>query len=318
MFARGLQWDDSAVKQDLSHMAMAPHTFGSTEQKQMGQWLKSRGEAMGLNVVESPFTVEVPNPALMDNPNLPAPTTLTREGTNLFAFAPESQNTPCTVILASHYDTKGISGVSYLGANDSASSSIALLHILNYLKQLPTDKRPRCQVLGVWFDGEEAVLPGWEDGEQRHPAKIQDNTYGSRYEATRFTTCGTDGNKLCLPETLGGRPIVAVILMDMIGSPAVRLTRESRGDSNLAATAMALDQALNEGTLLFHQDTPTPVSDDHIPFVQRGIPAIDLIDFHHLDVWHQNGDDVEHLSIESMMKVSRLALGLAHGISLNQ
>lgn len=54
-----------------------------------------------------------------------------------------------------------------------------------------------------------------------------------------------------------------------------------------------------------------PVTDDHIPFVQRGVPSVDLIDFDYgyNDVfWHTTDDTVDKLSPKSLEIVGTVTL----------
>jgi hypothetical protein len=41
------------------------------------------------------------------------------------------------------------------------------------------------------------------------------------------------------------------------------------------------------------------VLDDHTPFLRRGVPAIDLIDFT-FDCWHQTCDDMSAVSARAL------------------
>jgi hypothetical protein len=44
--------------------------------------------------------------------------------------------------------------------------------------------------------------------------------------------------------------------------------------------------------------------DDHIPFVQMGIPAIDIIDFDY-PYWHTTKDTLDKVSAESLEAVGK-------------
>ena len=51
------------------------------------------------------------------------------------------------------------------------------------------------------------------------------------------------------------------------------------------------------------------ILDDHVPFLERQIPAVDLIDFEY-PAWHTRGDTPEQCSAESLGQVGRLLVGL--------
>jgi Zn-dependent M28 family amino/carboxypeptidase len=44
--------------------------------------------------------------------------------------------------------------------------------------------------------------------------------------------------------------------------------------------------------------------DDHVPFRERGIPAIDIIDFDY-PYWHTTQDTADKVSAESLERVGR-------------
>jgi hypothetical protein len=49
----------------------------------------------------------------------------------------------------------------------------------------------------------------------------------------------------------------------------------------------------------FPDDTAGAVTDDHTPFLRRGVPAIDLIDFD-FDCWHKTCDDMSAVSARAL------------------
>jgi Zn-dependent M28 family amino/carboxypeptidase len=56
-------------------------------------------------------------------------------------------------------------------------------------------------------------------------------------------------------------------------------------------------------------DSPSAVDDDHIPFVNAGVAAVDLIDFNPSDgYWHTERDTVEHCSPLSLTIVGRVVV----------
>ena len=74
------------------------------------------------------------------------------------------------------------------------------------------------------------------------------------------------------------KSIEAMVLFDMVGDCDLELPRETSSDAGLyAAFADASEQA--DGEAAPFEGTANPVSDDHVPFLEQGIPALDLIDF---------------------------------------
>lgn len=304
-----------ALHADLAELTRAPHPLGSPRQAELTAWLGRELNARGVTPKQETFTAIVPNSAATHAVG-PVATTLSLAGTNVWGFGAVRPDAPCVVALASHYDTKIVEGAAYVGANDSGSSTAVLLEQMTFLKMALQKNALRCDIAAVFLDGEEAVLPNWTDGQDFHPARQQDNTYGSRYGAARLTSCEFDGKPArCLPPDLGGKPLVAVILMDMIGSPDLLLTRD------LASTQKLVDLAVNGARSLGYPEAfdprPRGMEDDHIPFLKSGVSAVDLIDFNHLAWWHRAGDEPGTLSDASMQTGGRIALFTAVAVAVD-
>jgi glutaminyl-peptide cyclotransferase len=146
----------------------------------------------------------------------------------------------------------------------------------------------------VWFDGEESTLPGWNDGETSFPKKIVDNTWGSRHAAAQPFP----------------RKLAAVVLLDMIGSPELRITRDAHSTPAMMRLLEAAVASLGYPESLLSPEY-LPVEDDHIPFLKRGIPALNIIDFSDLSVWHTPGDDPFRVNPKSAEKAARIGLLVA-------
>ncbi|HYX31506.1 MAG TPA: M28 family metallopeptidase [Oligoflexus sp.] len=299
-----MPWDEKRVRSAVAILTTESHTMGSPRQAQLADWLQKETEAMGLTASVDTFPVSVPDPAFLGGTSGSVMQKLTIDLTARNVYAKyKVPNASCVVLVASHYDTKRLDAGPYLGANDSASSSAALLEIMRQLKERADLK---CSVMAVWFDGEEAWLPEWRDGEERHPARQQDNLYGSRHLAEQLETCAS---AQCLPKHLGGEQVKALVLLDMIGMPGVRLALDSLSDPKLMTMAVNLDKELFQGDLYGRSYSRNSV-DDHVPFLQKGVPAIDLIDFDNLQTWHQPSDLPETLDYNSIEKVSQLAMAM--------
>jgi Zn-dependent M28 family amino/carboxypeptidase len=181
------------------------------------------------------------------------------------------------IVIASHYDTNyPFRNTSYVGANDGGSSSALLLEFAN---QLRGKKREGYGIWLVWDDAEEAVK-NWTD---------TDSLYGIRHLAEKWEANGTL-NK-----------VKAFLLADMIGDSDLNIERDSNSTPWLeevvyeAATRMGYQSHFFARTM--------EVSDDHLPFVKRGIPCADLIDFDYgyNDVfWHTTQDTIDKLSPKSL------------------
>jgi Zn-dependent M28 family amino/carboxypeptidase len=202
--------------------------------------------------------------------------------TNIIAKFPGTR--PQVVMVSGHYDTKIEEGFRFVGANDGASSAALLLELARALQGQKHD----LTYWLVFFDGEEAVHE-WSD---------TDSTYGSRHLVQKLSSDGTLGR------------IQAMILVDMIGATPLDIHRESASTPWL--TDMVFGSAHRLGYTREFLDSPVNFSDDHTPFINAGVPAIDIIDNFgdepESSYWHTAQDIVEHCSPISLTIVGRVVL----------
>jgi glutaminyl-peptide cyclotransferase len=181
------------------------------------------------------------------------------------------------IVVASHYDTNyPLRNTSYVGANDGASSSALLLEMAN---QLCGKKLDGYSIWLVWDDAEEAMKQ-WSD---------TDSLYGIRHLAQKWQDDGTL------------KKIKAFILADMIGDADLNIDRDLNSTQWLEAVVYDAATRLGDQSHFFAR--VNQVSDDHLPFVQRGVPSADLIDFdygYNNVFWHTPQDTVDKLSPKSL------------------
>jgi hypothetical protein len=175
------------------------------------------------------------------------------------------------IVVAAHYDTKDLPG--FVGANDGAAGTAAVLEIARALEKA---KRPAGAppIRFVLFDGEESP----DDSEDFYSTGLR----GSKYYARRYA-----------------KRTRAVILLDFVAEKGgMRIPRED--SSNLALWDRLRAAARKVGAQsAFPDDTAAAVLDDHTPFLRRGVPAIDLIDFT-FDCWHKECDDMSAVSARAL------------------
>jgi glutaminyl-peptide cyclotransferase len=191
------------------------------------------------------------------------------------------------LILGSHYDTKSGIGEKFQGANDSGSSSGALLELARVMAlgpELPFE------VMFAFFDGEECMAHyGPSDG-----------LHGSRHLAKKLIDEGRASD------------IKAMILLDMMGDRDLTVTIPR--NSTPALIAKVFEAAKEDGAREKFSLYPLQIGDDHDPFFSAGIPAIDIIDFYYgsapgrNDYWHTEEDRIDKLSAESLGTVGRVVL----------
>ena len=199
--------------------------------------------------------------------------------TNLIAKVPGAR--PEVLMVAGHYDTKRFDSGVFVGANDGASSAAFLLELG---RMLGRRKNPATYWL-VFFDGEEAFRQ-WSS---------TDSLYGSRHLAAKLTAKGDLSR------------IHAMILVDMIADANLDIHRDSNSTPWL--TDMIFRTAQRLGYSRHFLDEPMAISDDHIPFVNAGVSAADVIDLDYgpgNNYHHTTKDTVDKCSPASMAIVGRV------------
>ncbi len=196
---------------------------------------------------------------------------------NLIATIPGARKE--RLVIAGHYDTKLFRQFRFVGASDGGSSAAFLLELARVLK---TRKNPLTIEL-VFLDGEEAVVE-WSG---------TDHTYGSRHyvEAAR-----KDGSLAALK---------AMVLVDMIGDRDLQIRRDTNSTAWLTNTIWDAARKKQLDSVFINESTA--IEDDHIPFLQAGIPAVDIIDLDY-EPWHTAKDTLDAVSARSLQVVGDVVL----------
>lgn len=180
------------------------------------------------------------------------------------------------IILGAHYDTRFFADNDpdpnkrtepVPGANDGASGVAVLLELA---RSLPEDTVP---VWLVFFDAEDnGRIEGW------------DWIMGSRAFAEEI-------------------PIAprAVVIVDMIGDADLDIYLERNSNPIIRAEIWAVAERLGYGDAFIPTEKHSML-DDHTPFLEAGIPAIDIIDFDY-PYWHTTQDTADKVSAESLHAV---------------
>lgn len=177
--------------------------------------------------------------------------------------------------VTGHYDTLARKDMRFVGANDGGSSTGALLALAELLQ----GKERKDTVRLVFFDGEEAAV-AWQG---------DDHTYGSRRLAEAWAADGTLDK------------LFALINIDMIGDADLEILYEGNSTPWLRDLIVGVAHRLGYSRE-FPRGGLQYIEDDHIPFVQRGAAAADLIDFDYglyNRHWHTEDDTLDKLSARS-------------------
>jgi Zn-dependent M28 family amino/carboxypeptidase len=248
-----------------------PRPVGSANHKKVEEYIASH--LKGDQVEDDTFTADTPEG------NFPVH--------NIIAKYPGTKDG--IIVVASHFDTNyPLRKTSYVGANDGASSSALLLELANQLRGKPRDGYG---VWLVWDDAEEAIKPDTEI------PFLKDSLYGINHLAEKWQA----------DETL--KKIKAFLLADMIGDADLNIDRDLNSTSWLENVVGEAAKRLGYQSHFFARTNE--VSDDHIPFMKRGVACADLIDFtygYNNVFWHTPQDTVDKLSPQSLKIVGTVML----------
>jgi Zn-dependent M28 family amino/carboxypeptidase len=188
---------------------------------------------------------------------------------------------PPAVIVGAHYDSRLFADQDpdptqreqpVPGADDGASGVAVLLELA---RTLPSDSVP---IELVFFDAEDnGNIAGW------------DWLLGSEAFVAWIET---------KPQ--------AMVLVDMVGDSDLELPQEGNSDPELTASIWETAQSLGYGDVFLMRAGPT-ILDDHVPFIQAGIPSVDIIDIDY-PYWHTSADTADKVSARSLQIVGATLL----------
>jgi hypothetical protein len=269
---RSSEFDAARAFRDLEALVrIGPRPAGSAGAAETRALIRDRLRQAGWVVEAHDFTVARPHGAPVAMTNL-----IARRG---------SIGAPRTLVVT-HYDTKNIPGIAFVGANDGASGVAVLLELA---RTLASDEPPLPVEL-VFFDGEEAF------GQN---ITADDGLYGSKALAERMANDGSLAQ------------VRAVVEVDMVGDRDLNLALDMRSSPTLiqsfesAAAQLGLPPP-------FDPQQAMGVIDDHSSFQDRGVEEVlALIDFQYGSRvspgprWHTAGDTLEAVSADSLSSVGR-------------
>jgi len=189
------------------------------------------------------------------------------------------------IVILGHYDTNyPLRNTGYVGANDGGSSTAILLE---YANQLRGKKRDGYSVWLVWTDGEEAMKQ-WSE---------TDSLYGTRHLAEKWEKDGTL------------KKIKALFVMDMIADADLNIDRDANSTPWLSN--VMYEAAERSGVQSHYYARTGGIEDDHLPFVKRGVPSLDVIDleYGYDNVYHHTPQDtLDKISPRSLEIVGNTTL----------
>jgi glutaminyl-peptide cyclotransferase len=183
------------------------------------------------------------------------------------------------ILLGAHYDTRLVADRDPVdrtqpvpGANDGGSGVAVLLELARVLN---LDKAG-AEVWLAFFDAEDqGNIDGWP-----------------------FSVGAAE-----MAQHLSAEP-QAVVIVDMVGDAKQEIYFERNSDARLMRVlwSIATELGYEEHFIAQYQHS---IIDDHLPFAQRGIPAVDIIDFDY-PYWHTAEDTPDKVRPESLERVGRV------------
>lgn len=194
------------------------------------------------------------------------------------------------IVLASHYETNyPLRNIAFVGANDGACTTALLLSLGEYFRAHPP------QGYSVWLvfdDGEEAVNE-WSDS---------DSLYGTRHLAAKWYADGTL------------RRVKAFIVADMIGDKDLNILEETQSTPWLRDLFRQAAVNTHHSANVFK--TQSAEDDDHLPFLRRGVPSLDVIDVDYGPRTAATPDGYHHTAQDTIDKISPKSLQISADLFL--
>ncbi len=191
-------------------------------------------------------------------------------------------------VFGAHYDTIPIApndpdpamkAVPIPGANDGASGVAVLLEAARVIAERKTELKHSIRL--IFFDGEDFSTGG------------ENMLYGSKYYAANLS-----GDEI--------KSIEYFILIDMIGDKDLNIYQDINSvNAYPQLTAHIFESADKLGLKGFISRTKYRIFDDHLPFINAGVPSAVLIDFD-FPYWHTLSDTGDKVSADSLSQIGRL------------
>jgi glutaminyl-peptide cyclotransferase len=215
------------------------------------------------------------------------------KGVNIVASFNVTEEVSKRILLCAHWDSRPFADndpdttnhkLPVLAANDGASGIAVLLE----MARLFAESRPKVGVDIVLFDLEDIgdELDSNETNSPRNPFAIGSEIF-------------VKNNPNYYPEY--------GILLDMVGDKELRIPKEAYSMNRAGNIVEKVwKAALVVGSDVFVDEQGGAVMDDHIAFLKKSIPVIDLIHLPFPKTWHTVNDKPEYCSSASLQQVGNV------------
>jgi glutaminyl-peptide cyclotransferase len=267
--------ESNALEEVRNFVAVGPRPSGSDGARKAYDFINRRLDQLKIVPVIYQFTESLPQGKITFR--------------NITGAIPGT--TSNAIMIVSHFDTYAPAGDSFVGADDSGSSTGLLLELARLFSQT---NHAGPDIVIAFVDGEECRR-GYSDNDGLHGSRYLAETLARRGELSRYK---------------------AVIVLDMVGDKNLSVTIPRNSSTELVS--MLFDATHEENARQFFSLAKGDIIDDHVPFLQRGVPAIDIIDLEYgsapceNDYWHTTADTMDKLSAESLGIVGRVTVRLVN------
>ncbi len=264
----------------MAQMKIGPRPAGSSADRATGDYILAQLKQTGWQTETQEFRYQ----------NIPVRNIIGRQGVGRKPL----------IVVGAHYDTRPRADqdkqnpyAPMPGANDGASGVAVLLELARTLdvSKLPNE---------VWL----AFL----DAEDNGDLTTCDLLNAGKTSDASAAAC----DKTVWPFSVGADYIArhltvkpkAVVILDMIGDKNQNIYYEENSDKGIEQQIWAVASRLGYNKE-FIPEYKWSLDDDHTPFLQRGIRAVDVIDFDY-PYWHTTQDTADKVSAASLERVGRV------------
>jgi glutaminyl-peptide cyclotransferase len=248
--------------------SFGPRNPGSLGHQETRQYIKQIGQKFADNVVEQSFSYQSTDNQMLTLHNIE------------LNFDGQESGRP--ILLGAHYDTRPFADEDpdpksqkkpIVGANDGGSGTAVLLALAQYL----SENKPKKPIRLVFFDGED---------------------FGHKRSGEYFL--GSFHYAKEIKKTRKEKWPKFVLVVDMVGDKDLQIFKEANSLKSASALVNLIhDVAKRKGAHQFINKSKFNIRDDHIPFIEMGIPSVVIIDFDY-PYWHTVKDTLDKCSKESL------------------
>jgi glutaminyl-peptide cyclotransferase len=269
---------ESAYELTRQYIAAAPH-----------RWIGSPDHAKAEQFIRSHFAPEAAN-GTFETDSFSASTPAGQLSMKNFIVKYPGKKDGI-IVVASHYETNyPLRDINFVGANDGGATSALLMELGRYLRTHP----PQGYSIWLVFDDGEEAIQSWSD---------RDSLYGTRHLAAKWSQDGTI------------KKIKAFLVADMIGDKDLNLDRDSNSTPWLLDLLATAAKITGHSGFVFKNETT--VMDDHLPFRQRGVPVLDMVDLDYGPPTQEHPEGgYHHTALDTLDKVNAHSLQISGDLVL--